>query len=76
MISGDDDQALYFYLRNSDPKHIRDLFYDEDYKKFTLPYCTRCTEVIVNAFNDVVETAKSCSKLSERIDKPFNYPPP
>jgi len=76
LITGDDDQALYLYLRNSDPKHIRDLFYDEDYEKFELPYCTRCTEVIVNAFNDVVETAKSCSKLSERIDKPFNYLPP
>ena len=76
LITGDDDQALYLYLRNSDPKHIRDLFYDEDYEKFELPYCTRCTEVIVNAFNDVVETAKSCSKLSERIDKPFNYSPP
>ena len=76
LIAGDDDQALYCHLRNSSPQHIRDLFQDSDFEKFELPFCTRCPEVIVNSFDDIVKKAKSIGKLHGRIDKPFRYFPP
>ncbi len=53
LITGDDDQSLYQSLTGADPRHIRKRFEDDsEYETFTLPYCSRCTRVIVEAIND------------------------
>jgi superfamily I DNA/RNA helicase len=48
VIVGDDDQAIYV-RKNASPDFIREKAKDPDYERFELPYCSRCTEVIVNA---------------------------
>lgn len=70
LVVGDDDQALYGF-RHASPKFIRGLVKDADYKTFELPYCTRCTPVLVDAVHRVVAGAKSSGLLAERIDKPY-----
>jgi superfamily I DNA/RNA helicase len=70
LIAGDDDQALYDF-KNASSRYIRELYVDGDYENFDLPYCSRCTEVIVKAVNDVVLAAKANGNLEERLDKPF-----
>lgn len=73
LIVGDDDQALYSQLRGSDPRFIRELYRRGDYETFPLPYCMRCTEVIVGAVSDVVEGARAAGSLGERIEKPYLF---
>ena len=60
LLAGDDDQALYESLKNANPKHIRQRHSETDsgYTPFCLPYCSRCTRVIVEAINDIIEGAK------------------
>lgn len=70
LIAGDDDQALYDF-KNASSRYIRELYADHDYDNFDLPYCSRCTEVIVRAVNDVVAAAKANGNLDERLEKPF-----
>jgi superfamily I DNA/RNA helicase len=73
LIVGDDDQALYdFKSANSD--FIRQkAIPSSEYSFFTLPYCSRCSKVIVEAVNDVVEVSKNKNYLRGRINKPFIY---
>jgi hypothetical protein len=76
VIAGDDDQALYSQLRSSSPEFIRARYADGEYERFALPFCMRCTEVIVLAVGDVVGTAQACGLLTARINKPYSsYPP-
>jgi hypothetical protein len=70
LIVGDDDQALYAF-RDASPDAIRELAEDETYTRFPLPYCTRCTEVLVKAAGTVVERALAAGLLQGRLDKPF-----
>jgi superfamily I DNA/RNA helicase len=70
LIAGDDDQALYEF-KNASSKYIRELHAGAEYENFELPYCSRCTEVIVDAVNDVVAAAQANGKLAGRIAKPF-----
>jgi superfamily I DNA/RNA helicase len=70
LIAGDDDQALYDF-KNASSRYIRELHADDDYENFDLPYCSRCTAVIVDAVNDVVAAAKANGNLEGRLDKPF-----
>ena len=70
LIAGDDDQALYDF-KNASSRYIRELYANEDYENFDLPYCSRCTTVIVDAVNDVVAAAKANGNLEGRLDKPF-----
>ncbi|MBC7349957.1 MAG: ATP-dependent helicase [Candidatus Aminicenantes bacterium] len=72
LIVGDDDQALYNF-KNSSPNFLRNLVKDDRYEKFSLPYCQRCTKVIVDAVNKIIEVAKRSGRLNGRIDKPFKY---
>ena len=51
LIAGDDDQALYSF-KNADPRFIRELAQGDEYERFGLPFCSRCTEVVVGAVND------------------------
>ncbi len=71
LIVGDDDQALYEEIRNSSPRFIREKAGDDNFSKFELPYCSRCTQVVVDAVNDVVKFYTSKGALQERIDKEF-----
>jgi hypothetical protein len=75
LIVGDDDQALYGFKQAS-PDYIRQLAKNPDFQRFELPYCSRCTEVIVQAMTKVISKAKVIGRLKDRIDKPFKYFPP
>jgi len=70
LIVGDDDQALYAF-RNASPEAIRDLARADDFERFDLPFCTRCTEVVVAATHTVIHRAQSAGLLEERLDKPY-----
>jgi ATP-dependent DNA helicase UvrD/PcrA len=76
VVAGDDDQALYALLRDADPDHIRARYGTEGYECFKLPYCQRCTRVIVECIADIVEKAKAAGYLSGRIEKPYLFYPP
>jgi len=76
LVAGDDDQALYSHLRDSSWDHIRSLRNGGDFKVFELPFCMRCTRVIVDAVNDVLGQATRQAKLEGRIEKPYKHFPP
>lgn len=75
LLAGDDDQALYESLKSASPQHIRQRYSEKSfgYDAFCLPYCSRCTDVIVEAFNDIITGASSEGYLGGRIEKPFRY---
>lgn len=75
LLAGDDDQAVYETLKSASVKHIRQRYSDEesDYQNFTLPFCSRCTRVIVDATNDIISNASKAGYLKDRIDKQFLY---
>ncbi len=75
LIAGDDDQALYGF-KHASASFIRTLAQNDAYEKFELPYCSRCTEVIINAVHDVLAQAHSQGLLAERLPKPYLYYPP
>ncbi len=74
LLAGDDDQALYTF-KDASPKYIRERYRDKKYgyEPGTLPFCSRCTRVIVEATNDVINAAIAAGLLIERIDKPYRY---
>lgn len=75
LLVGDDDQALYESLKSASPKHIRQRHSESTshYARFCLPFCSRCTRVIVEATNDIITGATESGHLSSRISKPFRY---
>ena len=70
LIAGDDDQALYSF-KNADPRFIRELAEGGAYSRFPLPYCSRCTQVVVSAVNDTLQAAIANGNLRGRLDKEF-----
>lgn len=68
LIAGDDDQALYAF-KNADARFIRELAEGGEYERFPLPYCSRCTEVVVSAVNAVINAALENGNLVGRLDK-------
>ncbi len=74
LIVGDDDQSLYDF-KYANPNDIRTKYESEDYKVFPLPYCSRCTKVIISAFDNVINRAQSEGFLSNRIPKLLKYFP-
>jgi superfamily I DNA/RNA helicase len=74
LLAGDDDQALYDF-KNASPEHIRRRHTDKamGYEPFNLPFCSRCTRVVVEATNDIIEAATRNGLLALRINKPFVY---
>jgi len=75
LLTGDDDQALYETLKYASAQHIRQRHANAafGYQSFTLPYCSRCTRVIVEAYNDIISGAVRAGCLRNRIDKTFRY---
>ena len=72
-IAGDDDQALYSQLRSASWDYIRSQYHGGEYEVFDLPFCMRCTEVVVEAVNDVIRTARANANLDGRIEKPYRF---
>ena len=70
LIVGDDDQAIYAF-RDARPEPIRELAGGDEYENFELPYCSRCTEVLVAATHTVVNEARAIDLLDGRLDKRF-----
>jgi len=75
LIAGDDDQSLYVDLKKANPKHIRHKhgILSPDYVAFPLPFCSRSTKVIVDAVNDLIQSAKKEKLLGGRIEKYYQY---
>lgn len=72
LIVGDDDQSLYsFKYANSD--EIRSRYKSKDYLSLELPFCHRCTEVIINSFDNIIKNAKENGFLKKRKDKKYWY---
>lgn len=72
LLAGDDDQALYDF-KNASPDHIRQKYNNKEFTSFTLPYCSRCTNVIVEATNDIINSAVKAGNFSDRIEKEYKY---
>lgn len=70
LIVGDDDQAVYFG-RNSSPAHLRKKYHSGKYQVFTLPYCSRCPRVVVEATSAFVQNVIRKGGLKARIARPF-----
>lgn len=70
LVAGDDDQALYV-LKHASPDFLRTMANGDTFERFDLPFCSRCTAVIVGAVNDVVAEALKRGLLQDRLAKPF-----
>jgi len=70
LIVGDDDQAVY-NDRSASPVHLRKLYASSEFEKFELPFCSRCTEVVIEATKGLIKRATLCGYLNGRIPK--NY---
>jgi superfamily I DNA/RNA helicase len=70
LVVGDDDQAVYDD-RSASPMHLRHLYASPEFEKFELPFCGRCTQVIVDATNCLLKKASECGYLSGRIGKRY-----
>lgn len=70
LIVGDDDQALY-EDRSASPGYLRQLHGSGEFERFELPFCSRCTEVVVAATNHVIATAQAHGLLHSRIAKRY-----
>lgn len=73
IIVGDDDQSLYEF-KLARPSIIRSLYKDVNKESFSLDYCWRCTEVIVNSVNNLIKESKDRGFLVDRVEKRFLYP--
>ena len=71
LLAGDDDQALYFRLKFASADFIRGMANGGAYERFELPYCSRCTPVVVDAVQRVISWAVKRGHLKGRLDKPF-----
>jgi superfamily I DNA/RNA helicase len=70
VIVGDDEQALYDF-RNASPVFLREFYQRENFEKFSLPFCSRCPDVIVKSLKDVVSVAESNGYLNGHIPREY-----
>lgn len=70
LVAGDDDQALYQF-RHASAIYLRALAEDDRFQRFELPFCSRCTTVLVDATHVVVAEAQARGLLSHRLAKPY-----
>jgi superfamily I DNA/RNA helicase len=73
IVVGDDNQSLYHW-KKAKPDLIIDLYKDDSTEEFSLDYCYRCTEVIVDSVNDLIGNTKKAGYLRDRLEKKFLYP--
>jgi len=71
LVAGDDDQALYSF-KHASAGYIRQLAKDPEYTRFGLPYCSRCTDVIVRAVHAVIARARKNGNLRDRLDREYH----
>ena len=74
LLVGDDDQSLYDF-KFAEPNEIRSKYSSGEFSTFELPYCSRCTRVVVDAYANLIEMAQSKGFLQERAHKPYLYFP-
>lgn len=74
VVVGDDDQSLYDF-KYAEPADIRKKHSSEEFETFGLPYCSRCTKGIINAYGKLIEAAQSNGLLQERVPKEYRYFP-
>ena len=72
VIVGDDDQSLYDF-KYAEPADIRKKQQSEDFEAFELPYCSRCTKGIIDAYTNLIDTAQSIGYLQDRVPKKYLY---
>jgi hypothetical protein len=72
VIVGDDDQALYEF-KGSSPEYIRAKHDSGNtmYESHTLRFCSRCTEVIINYFHNLVSKFNLNDPVKKRIQKDY-----
>ncbi|MHA1280351.1 MAG: UvrD-helicase domain-containing protein [Candidatus Helarchaeota archaeon] len=70
LITGDDDQAVYM-LRNSSPEYIREKYQSGDYEIFELPFCSRCSKVVVEATSSFIQSVIDRGGFQFRINRKF-----
>lgn len=75
LLTGDDDQALYEKLKSASAEFIRQRYHNANlnFTPFSLPFCSRCTQVIVDAVNDIIDAAYAAGYFSKRIKKEYEY---
>jgi ATP-dependent DNA helicase UvrD/PcrA len=66
VIAGDDDQSLYRF-RHASNKYLRELWENREFANFSLPFCSRCPPVLVDAVNAFINNAQSSGLLRGRI---------
>jgi superfamily I DNA/RNA helicase len=70
LAAGDDDQAIYS-RRHASPELVRQMARTGRWEIFALPFCSRCTPVVVAAVHDILNAATENSLLRNRLSKPF-----
>ncbi len=70
LIVGDDDQAVYD-RRSASPDHLRRLHNSGEFTVFSLPFCSRCPSIVVDATNAIVNTAVAKGHFKDRIAKRY-----
>ena len=72
VIVGDDDQALYGF-KGSSPLYIRNKHNNAntDFESHTLRFCSRCPEVIIRYFHDIVKKFTLNDPTKNRIQKEY-----
>ena len=50
---------------------MRDLYASDEFERFELPFCSRCTEVVVTATNTFLKNATSSGYLRGRLPKKY-----
>jgi len=72
LIAGDDDQSLYGF-REASKEHIINLYNSlPENQRFNLPFSSRCTEVLMDSVNSLIEKAVDTGLLGNRIsDKEY-----
>jgi len=74
VIVGDDDQALYGF-KGSSPLYIRKKYDAANtiFESHTLRFCSRCTEVIIKYFHNLVAAFNLNDPSKNRIQKEYIY---